>query len=395
MAHRRWHNRGSRGKRGSRRGPDHAWAPRDANTFVFALLRDRPGRLVASACGGKTSDVGTRGSSGGDETSDDSPPGIEPDTAQRDLWGLRTGDTHDDRWPAYDVRPGRRFADGCGLRAVALRDAVRPIPEVQSPPVSAPSSLGLPRLRNDVMCNWIGPPVVEGRKDSRSDRGRPRFSGVARDERVPRGGFHRRVRATRERARSTRRACRSRRARTDGGTRRDASRADDAVARKARGSRGHTCDALSDEHPNARGDRDRERDEGCIRETYGALLATWQAATAVDEQVRCAMAVVAVDETANALLAWDVRRWTDTRLGDGARARGGRRSGARTVRARARAVLGAAQRRRRDAGCPDRGAGRRALDRALRISSERRCMPASASPASGRTPSACSCRDGS
>jgi hypothetical protein len=49
--------------------------------------------------------------------------------------------------------------------------------------------------------------------------------------------------------------------------------------------------------------------EGCVRETYGALLATWQARAAAEPRVRAMMAAVAVDETRHAQLAWDLDAW--------------------------------------------------------------------------------------
>lgn len=49
--------------------------------------------------------------------------------------------------------------------------------------------------------------------------------------------------------------------------------------------------------------------EGCAGETWGALLAMHQAATARDPEVRAAMADVARDEARHAALAWAVHRW--------------------------------------------------------------------------------------
>jgi len=54
--------------------------------------------------------------------------------------------------------------------------------------------------------------------------------------------------------------------------------------------------------------------EGCVRETYGALLATWQARTARDPVVRAAMTRIARDERRHAVLSWNVGRWLETRL---------------------------------------------------------------------------------
>ena len=46
--------------------------------------------------------------------------------------------------------------------------------------------------------------------------------------------------------------------------------------------------------------------EGCVFETFGAAVASFQAARAVDPSVRGAFAQIAVDERAHASLAWDV-----------------------------------------------------------------------------------------
>ena len=54
--------------------------------------------------------------------------------------------------------------------------------------------------------------------------------------------------------------------------------------------------------------------EGCVRETYGALLATRQAQLARDPGVRAAMVRIARDETRHAALSWSVGRWLETRL---------------------------------------------------------------------------------
>jgi hypothetical protein len=61
--------------------------------------------------------------------------------------------------------------------------------------------------------------------------------------------------------------------------------------------------------------------EGCVRETYGALVATYQARAAKDRIVRAAFARIAEDETRHAALAWKVAAWLDGKLDDEARAR--------------------------------------------------------------------------
>jgi hypothetical protein len=61
--------------------------------------------------------------------------------------------------------------------------------------------------------------------------------------------------------------------------------------------------------------------EGCVRETYGALVALWQAAHAQDPVVAAAMAPIADDETRHAELAWEVAAWAESRLSSAARRR--------------------------------------------------------------------------
>jgi P-aminobenzoate N-oxygenase AurF len=49
--------------------------------------------------------------------------------------------------------------------------------------------------------------------------------------------------------------------------------------------------------------------EGCVGETFGALVATWQAERAGDPRVRRTMQAIARDETRHAALAWEIWRW--------------------------------------------------------------------------------------
>jgi rubrerythrin len=60
--------------------------------------------------------------------------------------------------------------------------------------------------------------------------------------------------------------------------------------------------------------------EGCVRETFGALVATWQAANAEDRAIRRSMERIAADETRHAALAWAVARWIEPQLDDAGRA---------------------------------------------------------------------------
>jgi hypothetical protein len=61
--------------------------------------------------------------------------------------------------------------------------------------------------------------------------------------------------------------------------------------------------------------------EGCVNETYGALVATFQARAAADPRVRAAMARIARDETRHAALARDVAAWIEPQLSPAARRR--------------------------------------------------------------------------
>lgn len=49
--------------------------------------------------------------------------------------------------------------------------------------------------------------------------------------------------------------------------------------------------------------------EGCVRETFGALVAHAQASTARDPEIRRAMRTIARDETRHAALSWSIARW--------------------------------------------------------------------------------------
>ena len=61
--------------------------------------------------------------------------------------------------------------------------------------------------------------------------------------------------------------------------------------------------------------------EGCVRETYGALVATRDADAHPDPLVRAAMKRIAKDETRHAALSWEIAAWIEPRLDAAARAR--------------------------------------------------------------------------
>ena len=57
--------------------------------------------------------------------------------------------------------------------------------------------------------------------------------------------------------------------------------------------------------------------EGCVGETWGAVVAMWQGEMAGDRDVRAAMGRIAEDEAGHAELAWQVASWARPRLDDG------------------------------------------------------------------------------
>jgi hypothetical protein len=54
--------------------------------------------------------------------------------------------------------------------------------------------------------------------------------------------------------------------------------------------------------------------EGCVRETYGAVVAGYQARAAADPAIAAAMTAIARDEAAHARVAWTLHRWLAPRL---------------------------------------------------------------------------------
>ena len=60
--------------------------------------------------------------------------------------------------------------------------------------------------------------------------------------------------------------------------------------------------------------------EGCVRETFGALVAQHQALTAHDDGIRAAMQVIAEDETRHAELSWELDAWLCAALDEQERA---------------------------------------------------------------------------
>lgn len=62
-------------------------------------------------------------------------------------------------------------------------------------------------------------------------------------------------------------------------------------------------------------------EEGCIRESLGALMAGWQARSAGDDEIRRIMAPIAEEELRHAELSWEIDAWASSQLGADARKR--------------------------------------------------------------------------
>lgn len=61
--------------------------------------------------------------------------------------------------------------------------------------------------------------------------------------------------------------------------------------------------------------------EGCVRETYGALVGLWQQGHAQDPAIARLMTLIADDEVRHATLSWDIAHWLLPRLSDRQRQR--------------------------------------------------------------------------
>ena len=70
--------------------------------------------------------------------------------------------------------------------------------------------------------------------------------------------------------------------------------------------------------------------EGCVNETFGAVMLAWQSRCASDPSLRRAFGVIARDETSHAALSWSIAAWAEKRLDS--------RANHRVRRARDRAV---------------------------------------------------------
>jgi hypothetical protein len=102
--------------------------------------------------------------------------------------------------------------------------------------------------------------------------------------------------------------------------------------------------------------------EGCVGETFGALLATWQAERAADARIRATLRRIAVDEVRHAALAWDLFAWGALRVTPAERTRLEAALGAALRALASRAGSGSSAAVQRLAGHPSVDAERRLLE---------------------------------
>jgi hypothetical protein len=98
-------------------------------------------------------------------------------------------------------------------------------------------------------------------------------------------------------------------------------RATGALARKYGVTPSAPALGASDEAPSLFAIALENAREGCVRETFGALVAHLQTTRAADPDVRACMAAIAGEETEHAALSWDVAAWIESQLSDDERAR--------------------------------------------------------------------------
>jgi rubrerythrin len=102
--------------------------------------------------------------------------------------------------------------------------------------------------------------------------------------------------------------------------------------------------------------------EGCVRETFGALVATCQARSARDAEIRRVMERIAVDETRHAALAWEIARAIEPRLDDRTRRRIATARNRAIAKLRRDMATGVSREVVRGAGVPDADSATRMLD---------------------------------
>jgi rubrerythrin len=89
-----------------------------------------------------------------------------------------------------------------------------------------------------------------------------------------------------------------------------------------------------------------------VRETFGALLATYQAETAEDARVRALLMQIAEDETRHAALSWQLMAWLAPQLSEAEREAVHAEQGRARARLASEAEHGLSEAARRTLGMP-------------------------------------------
>ncbi|AKF03115.1 ferritin-like domain-containing protein [Sandaracinus amylolyticus] len=106
--------------------------------------------------------------------------------------------------------------------------------------------------------------------------------------------------------------------------------------------------------------------EGCVRETFGAIVGLHQAACAEDLELRNAMRVIAEDELRHADVSWRLAAWLEPRLDDAARAEVDRARAAALDELRTEVAIDPAPGLARAAGLPSARVAAGIVDRIAR-----------------------------
>jgi hypothetical protein len=133
------------------------------------------------------------------------------------------------------------------------------------------------------------------------------------------------------------------------------------MARRAR-ALGARCASARVRRPRRRSLEAMAREnatEGCIHETFGALLMRWQASHASDPSLRKLFSRIAADETRHAALSWQLASWADARLDE--------RSRGRVSAARQRALYMLRRKLSNGSGAPSRAIGQPTREEALAL----------------------------
>src|SRR5690606_18486069 len=97
-----------------------------------------------------------------------------------------------------------------------------------------------------------------------------------------------------------------------------------ALARRQAERRGAIVPGVDVQVPRGRSLEDlafENAREGCVEETFGAVLARMQADRATDRELGDMLEGIARDELGHAHLSWQIAAWLDERIGEEARER--------------------------------------------------------------------------